>query len=514
MSAEKLAFLRNMLLNTESPAGMVVNVAIILLFVTGFVDAVVALRRLGRERTILRQARAKLSAMKGHLVAGADVVTVLGIPRGSLTGRRIERVLQLRSAGLRHPTILRELSDDRISGTGALARYIGAILTLLGLLGTVLGLSFALFNIQEAMGKVGNLSAFPELLRALGQTLLGMRTAFACTMAGLVAALLLSAFNHVVGRVQARVSADLEELVTFELLTALERAEPGADEAARVFAQCLVEAGQKLDGLREKVTAAGDVYETASQRIAASTQTFGGYVELFGRSAADISAGQQAVAEAARQTAEALRTSQKTYEESLDHHLRELRSVVAQNQETVSGFATAQSSALATFSDLVVDVRTHLAHEGPAEANRTLAATLEATCAALQDLRGLAGRFEPAVLESQQQLQTGVQAALAEIRTAAAQALADFSRQQQEAIASQVRSLEAALEAAVSQKLEALQQMKEKNREGIDRLVADQSLTLETFRDLVIDLRSQIGPAFPPAPFNGRGGHSITEVRQ
>src|SRR5206468_4273739 len=152
-------------------------------------------------------ARAKLSAMKGHLVAGADIVAVLGIPRESLTGRRVERVLQLRSAGLRHPTILRELSADRIAGSGALARYIGAILTLLGLLGTVLGLSFALFNIQEAMGKVGNLSAFPELLRALGQTLLGMRTAFACTMAGLVAALLLSAFNHGVGRVQARVSA-------------------------------------------------------------------------------------------------------------------------------------------------------------------------------------------------------------------------------------------------------------------------------------------------------------------
>jgi hypothetical protein len=516
MSAEKLGFLRDLFFTTESPAGMVVNLAILLLFILGLWDVVRALLRLGGERKILEQARAKLSAAarRGALGSGADVVNLLGISRESLVGRRIERVLQLRSAGLRHPGMLRELSGDRLAGSGALARYIGAILTLVGLLGTVLGLSFALFNIQEAMGKVGNLSAFPELLRALGQTLLGMRTAFACTMAGLVAALLLSACNHAVSRLQARVSADLEELVTFELLTALERADPGADEAARVFAQRLIEAGQKLDGLREQVTAAGGVYEAASQKIAAAAQALGAHVELFGRSAGEISAGQQAVAEAARNTAEALRASQKASEDSLGRHMQELRSVVAQNQETVSGLATAQSSALTAFSDLAVDVRTHLALEGPAEANKTLAATLEATSMALQDLRGLAARFEPAVLDSQQQLKTGVQAALAEIRTAAAQALADFSRQQQDATASQMRSLEAALEAAVSHKLASLQEVKEQNREGIDRLIVDQSAALQAFRDLVIDLRSQIGPGVPPSPFNGRGSHPVAQVGQ
>lgn len=516
MSADKLGFLRDLLFTTESPAGVVVNAVILLLLFIGLLDVVVALRRLRRERAILRQAREKLSAaaQKGALGGGADVVALLGISRKSLVGRRVDRVLQLRSAGLRHPTMLRELGGDRLAGSGALARYIGAILTLLGLLGTVLGLSFALFNIQEAMGKVGNLSAFPELLRALGQTLLGMRTAFACTMAGLVAALLLSAFNHVVSRVQARVSADLEELVMFELLTALERAEPGADEAARVFAQRLVDAGQKLDGLREQVTVAASNYEAASQRIAAAAGALGAHVELFGRSVTEIAAGQRAVAEAGRDMAEALRASQKAYEESLGRHLQELRVVVAQNQETVSGLATAHTSALATFSDLVSDVRTHLAHDGPAEANRTLAATLETTCSTLQELRGLAGRFEPAVLESQQQLRTGVQAALAEIRTTAAQALADFSRQQEEATARQVQSLEAALEAAISHKLETLQQVKEQNREGIDRLVDDQSTTLQAFRDLVFDLRSQVGPAFPPSQFNGRGSHSGAEVRQ
>lgn len=516
MSADKLGFLRDLLFTTESPAGLVVNAVILLLLFIGLLDVFVALHRLRRERAILRQAREKLSAAdkKSALGGGADVVAVLGLSRKSLVGRRVDRVLQLRSAGLRHPTMLRELGGDRLAGSGALARYIGAILTLMGLLGTVLGLSFALFNIQEAMGKVGDLSAFPELLRALGQTLLGMRTAFACTMAGLVAALVLSAFNHVVSRVQARVAADLEELVMFELLTALERAEPGADEAARVFAQRLVEAGQKLDGLREKVTAAASSYEVASQRIAASTQAFGAHVELFGRSTGEISAGQKAVAEAARDMVEALHASQKAYSERLDRHLQELRAVVAQNQETVSGLATAQTSALATFSDLVADVRAHLAHQSPAEANRTLAATLEATSATLQDLRGLAGRFEPAILEGQQQLRAGVQAALVEVRTAATQALADFSRQQQEATANQVRSLETALEAAISHKLEALQQVKEQNREGIDRLVSEQSAALRAFRDLMIDLRGQNGPGFPPSPFNGRGSHTDAEVRQ
>jgi hypothetical protein len=517
MSAEKLGFLRDLLLTTESPAGMVVNLTIFLLLVIGLVDVIAAVRRLWRERAVLLQTRKTLSsaAKEGVLGGGVDVVAVLGVPRKSLVGRRVERVLELRSAGLRHPGMLRELTGDRLAGYGALARYIGAILTLLGLLGTVLGLSFALFNIQEALGRVGDLAAFPELIRALGQTLLGMRTAFACTMAGLVAALLLSACNHLVSRLQARVAADLEELVTCELLVALERIDPGADEAARVFAQLLVDAGRQLTGLREQVTAAAAVYNASSRQMAAATQALGTHVDLFGRSAAEIAAGQRAVAEAAGEMTRALHASQEANASSLDRHMQELRVVVAQNQETVTGLATAQSSALLTFSDLVADVRTRLAVEGPAETAETLALTLEATRAVLQDLRRLTARFEPAILESHQQLRSAVEAALAEIRTGAAQILTDFSQQQQQAIASQVSSLEAALAKALSQKLTALDQMKEQNQEGIDRLVDGQSAALQVFKDLVADVRDHIGPLGErrSSAGNGRGSHATAQVR-
>ncbi|HSS52434.1 MAG TPA: MotA/TolQ/ExbB proton channel family protein [Thermoanaerobaculia bacterium] len=468
ISAEKLGFLWDLLVATGSPAGVAVNLTILLLLLTGLVDVVVALRQLRRERKILRQAGVQLAmaAREGVLGGGEDVVSALGIPRNSMVCRRVERVLQLRGAGLRHSGMLRELTDDRLAGYGALARYISAILTLLGLLGTVLGLSFALFNIQEALGKVGNLSAFPELIRALGQTLLGMRTAFACTMAGLVAALLLSACNHVVSRLQARVSADLEELVSCDLLVALERVDPDADEAAHAFAQLLVEAGQQLNGLRDQVTAAAGAYEAAGQLIAESVRTLGEHVESLGRSVSEISTGQKAVADAARDTAEALRTSQKAYEGTLDQHMKELRSVVAQNQERVTELATTQSSALESFADLVLDVRAQLAR--PAE--------------------------------SHQQLRAGIETALAELKTAVTQLVGDLAEQQKKA-----------LEAALTRKAEALQQMKEQSQEGLYRLVQDQKATLEAFTDLVLDLRGQTGP--PPAVGNGRGRHTAQQVR-
>jgi hypothetical protein len=509
-AAETLDFLRQLLFAT--PASAVVNLTIILLFVSGLVDVAAAMRRLRQERNGLRQARTKLSAAVTRAAEGATAVLgVLGVSRTSLLGRRVERVLQARGAGLRHPGMLRELTGDRLAGYGALARYIGAILTLLGLLGTVLGLSFALFNIHQALGKANDVAAFSELTRALGQTLLGMRTAFACTLAGLSTALFLSLGNHLVSRFQARVAADLEEFVACELLVALERVDPGADEAARVFARLLVEAGQSLGGLREEVTAAAVQYVAASQQMAASVQALGASVEAFGHHVAGISEGQRAVAEATRDSGEALRSmrvlfadwaerqqealgsqlhaSQEAYESSLNRHMQELQALVGQNREIVTDLTAAQGAALTAVSDMALDVRAHLVAVGPADPAKTLTATLEASQDALKDLRGLAARFEPAVTESQQQLRAATEAALAEVRTAVTQVLTEITQQTQAGIAEQAHSLEKALAAA------------------IDRHAASQDSTMKAFLDLVIDLRGL------PLAGNGRGSHPVGQVR-
>ena len=467
MSAENLGYLRDLLFATQSPAGAAVNLIIFSLFFAGLVDVAASYRRLRREKGILLRARKRLSmASEGSLGTGVALLARLEVPPKSLVGRRIERLLQIRKSGLRHSEVLRGLSGDRLAGYGALARFIGAILTLLGLLGTVLGLSYALFHIQGALGNAGAPSAIAELTVALRQTLVGMRTAFACTLAGLSTALLLSACNHAVSRLLGKVAADLEEMLTCELLPALERIDPGADEAAQLFARLLVDAGQNLAGLREQVTLAAAGYGEASQQMATSVQALGTHVDAFGRHLAEISTGQREVAAAARDTAEALRTNQEAYESSLQRHSQELQALAAQNREILTSLATAQGSAATGLSDLIADVRTHLSTQDSAEITRILT-----------------------------------------------EAFAHLAEQQREGIAGQVRSLEAALATALSRHSEGAQEILQTSREGMKQLLENQSSILQAFSQLAFELREEIGPLFERLSSEGNGRGTQAAMR-
>ncbi len=515
MTAERLGYLWDLLRGAESPAGAVVNAFILLIFVAGVFDVTVALWRLGRERKALRGAQGRVADLLAAAGAGTrDVHSLLGLERDTLVGRRVEGVLKLRGAGLGDSEMLRQAGVGRLAGYGALARYCGAILTLLGLLGTVLGLSFALFNIQQALGQADDPAALKELIRALGQTLLGMRTAFGCTLAGLSGALLLSALNHGLSRRQSRFAVDLEDFAACELLPAMARVEPGADDAARLFVELLVKAGADLERVQSQVTTAAGRFDEASQRLAASAQEFGASAGVFERSVGELAGGQRAVAAALSDTGEALRALREQGETAKDflaalteRHQGALQAMMSENREAMGDLVGAERAALAAFSDLALDVRGQLADAGPAETAKTLAAAVEASNAVLKDLRGLAARFEPALLEGQHRSTAAVAAALAEIQTAVTRTLAELSQQHQEATASQVRGLENALQAVLTRHAEGFQQVVEQNREGVGSMAREQTSALRAFSDLVVDAHSLMGPLFerPSAAGNGQG---------
>lgn len=477
----------DMLFTSQDMVGRTINLTILGLFLIGCADVARSLQRLASERRLVKRAREVLKEKSGSLPSGPEdkVVSFLDVAENSLLGKRIARVIRLRSAGLGHREVLQQLTVERIDGYGALARYIGVILTLLGLLGTVVGMSIALYKIQGALqGVDSNASAVAAgdalkgLTQALGGTLQGMKTAFGCTLLGLLTAILLSYLNHVVRRAQSAVVAGLEEFVVCDLLPALEQIDPGADETAKVFARVIAEAADSLGQVRDVVTAAAQQYRAASEQMVQVVESFNGGVQALGQNVSQVIGSQQ------------------TFTQTLG----ETRQAVA----SLSDVVTRQFDALRLFTG---------------EANQTVEDRLKAveditrTNSAIQEsLQTLAAKFESAVAGYPGQFKEALDAMFAEFKSSVGKLLEGFSQNYKDGVAGHVTNSQKAFEAALAQHLERLQSMFKEHDKGLSDIHLDQRAALRAFSDMVVDVHVNMGNLFEKLAADGNG-HAGRELQ-
>jgi biopolymer transport protein ExbB/TolQ len=351
MDGENLVYFWRLLFPSDSPSALAVSRLIAALFLLGLLDALVALWRLGRERRRIDEAGRALRGAKERPspLSFETLVKLLRVPADSVVAQRSARALQLRAARMGG---LQQTTSNDLDRYGLLARYIAGILTLVGLLGTVLGLSFALFKIQGALMGVNEVAKLQELTVALGSTLRGMKTAFACTLAGLSTSLLLSLANHLVRRFQTSLAERLDDFTFRGLLPFLERLDPGADQAAKAFAQKLKESAEELDKVREVITAAAAQYGTASQDFTGTVHELRGIVTAFESGVTTLSGNQRDFTQAMVETRDALRAV--TAADKASDKKEESRQALLEN------LLNEHRGALRTFSDVLVDLGLNL----------------------------------------------------------------------------------------------------------------------------------------------------------
>jgi biopolymer transport protein ExbB/TolQ len=333
---------------SQDPIGATVNLVIAAVFLTGLFDVIVARLQLGRDRATIRSARVALA--DADLIASAPdkVLSELKIPPTSLLGKRVSRVIQLRDAGVGYRGVLQQLTLERIGNYGSHARFIASILTMLGLVGTVVGMSMAMLKISGAFTTATSVQALDELTHALGGTLEGMKTAFACTLAGLSGAVILASFNHILRRRQSAVVRELEEFVTCELLPALERVDPDADGASKAFATVLSDAAEKLTRLSDSVLSASERYNSSGAQMERTAVTL--------REAVAHLAG-QTVAVAEQQAALDQRLA--AIEESIKANRALQESIVTHNTELTRFIDNSTQHLQIALKQLLTDVNTH-----------------------------------------------------------------------------------------------------------------------------------------------------------
>ncbi len=493
MDGESLAQLWRLLLPEDSPAAQAISWLILSLFLVGLLDAVVAIWGLLRERRrVDRAGRALLNPeSRPSSLSTEAIVELLGVPAGSSVAQRVARVLQLRAARMGG---LQQTTSGHLDRYGLLARYLAGILTLAGLLGTVLGLSFALFKIQGALAGVDDVQKLQQLTEALGSTLRGMKTAFACTLAGLSTSLLLSLVNHLVRRLQTSLAERLDDFTFRGLLPFLERLDPGADQAAKAFAQVLRESAQELDKVREVVTSAASQYGQASQGFTHAVQALGEIVRSFEDGVSRLAGNQRDFTQALTETRDAVR--------SLDKGIESYGARLAALSE-------AHSLALQASSDSQVDLRRQLgaffetqAASDSAESQRQLLATLQ----------GFPDHFKPMLAEYEGQLRAFLAGALEEMKASSSALVSRLEQEHREKAAAQMQAHEKAYEETLQRAIREMEKSLKTSDERLRSLFESQGSALQAFSDMVRDVHSNVSPLLG-RDFTGNGRPSAAPFR-
>ena len=204
----------------DSPIGRSVNALIGVLFSLGVIDVLWTTIRLVQETRALNRASAALRnpGMSCPEEPAETVLKFLRVSNYTLIGRVVAKIIQLRAFGLSHREVTQLIATEPFQTRPTLSRYVASTLPLIGLLGTVLGLSIAVARTQGAVLGGYDLGALRELAAALAVTLAGMKTAFATTLTGLLTALLLSGANYATSCFESRVIRQLQAVVISHFL--------------------------------------------------------------------------------------------------------------------------------------------------------------------------------------------------------------------------------------------------------------------------------------------------------
>jgi len=172
-----------------------------------------------REKIYLKRTKTKFKESENEQYSTEKFVESIldGIPN-SIVKRRITTLYKIRQLHSISIDLLDRLDDLEEKKDYAFIRFVTNVLLVLGLLGTVFGLSISIEQIMPAINNAKNLGSVTTLVEAMSATMGGLKTAFNATLAGLISTFILAAIVHVCQIFERSFIYDLEYFTTYELL--------------------------------------------------------------------------------------------------------------------------------------------------------------------------------------------------------------------------------------------------------------------------------------------------------
>ena len=224
--------------NLEDPIGRTIVYWIRVFFWVGIINYGIHLGRLGYEYICLQFVQIKIK--NGLDVISPDLLNNLGKSTITRTGirlssiyRRIRDLVKIKQNGgeIDHDT-LGDIHAGAASRKAGLSNYILGILIILGLVGTLWGLTTAVIEVQPLLQDIDDLDQLPQISNALQETLKGMGTAFKTTLAGLVTSLGLGALGWLFGFLNSVFLTQFETVVATEIIPHFKQTPESAIESS------------------------------------------------------------------------------------------------------------------------------------------------------------------------------------------------------------------------------------------------------------------------------------------
>lgn len=193
-------YVRNQLTNT----GIIINAAIVLLFLAGVIRMVMLLVRYAREEGNLAQFVQYLEQDQYNLAENVD--------HDSMIHRRYANILEIskQNAPINHSALAALVQADE-STRLSFPKFVNNILILAGVFGTVVGLALGLLGASDLLGASRELSGMDQVIH-------GMSTALNTTITAIVCFLFFGYFYLKLIDVQTNLIGGIEQVTTLYLL--------------------------------------------------------------------------------------------------------------------------------------------------------------------------------------------------------------------------------------------------------------------------------------------------------
>ena len=212
--------------NLEDPIGRTIVYWIRIFFWVGVINYGIHIARIIYESVCLLYVRKYIKDNHGLDDVSSDLLNKLGRSIIIRTGirlsaiyRRIRDLDQIKqNGGEIDNDVFGDIHAGAASRKAGLSNYILGILIVLGLVGTLWGLTTAVIEVQPLLEDIDDLDQLPQISNALQETLKGMGTAFKTTLAGLVTSLGLGALGWFFSLANSIFLTQFEAVVATEVI--------------------------------------------------------------------------------------------------------------------------------------------------------------------------------------------------------------------------------------------------------------------------------------------------------
>ena len=364
--------------------------------------------------------------------------------------RRIRDLVTIKQSGgeIDHD-VLGDIHAGAASRKAGLSNYILGVLIILGLVGTLWGLTTAVIEVQPLLQDIDDLDQLPQISNALQETLKGMGTAFKTTLAGLVTSLGLGALGWLFALSNSAFLTHFETVVATEIIPYFKQTPESTIESS-------------MDRLQVSVGEFQLATEDNVRRMQESIQ------QLTEKSWDEYLEQQYVIANELGEIPGELRESLGGIANELGEIPRELRESLGRINE----YQVLIRSTVESFEKMTENFITEISkHQSTVDAM-------------VSDFKELTTQSMSQVSEYQQALQEGLENAVPQL-TAESEALKATIRESQESQAKIIEYLVDTLKRRVQSLTDGQQNMQEGLRESVDIIVSD-------FKNLTTQSMSQV----------------------